>query len=41
MLYEVITYSRAREVANTLKNWIAEGSFLLSEPVAPMPSVDS
>jgi uncharacterized protein (DUF39 family) len=35
------SYSRAREVANTLKNWIAEGSFLLSEPVAPMPSVDS
>jgi uncharacterized protein (DUF39 family) len=35
------SYSRAREVANTLKNWIAEGSFLLSEPVAPLPSVDS
>ena len=35
------SYSRAREVANTLKNWIAEGSFLLSEPVAPVPSVDS
>lgn len=35
------SYSRAREVANTLKNWIAEGSFHLSEPVAPLPSVDS
>jgi len=35
------SYSRAREVANTLKNWVAEGSFLLSEPVAPLPSVDS
>jgi len=35
------SYSRAREVANILKDWIAEGSFLLSEPVAPMPSVDS
>ena len=35
------SYSRAREVANTLKDWIAEGSFLLSEPVAPVPSVDS
>ena len=35
------SYSRAREVANTLKDWIAAGSFLLSEPVAPIPSVDS
>ena len=35
------SYSRAGEVAGTLKNWIAEGSFLLSEPVAPIPSVDS
>jgi len=35
------SYSRAREVANTLKDWIAEGSFLLSEPVAPVPSIDS
>jgi uncharacterized protein (DUF39 family) len=35
------SYSRAREVANTLKNWLSEGSFFLSEPVAPVPSVDS
>jgi uncharacterized protein (DUF39 family) len=35
------SYARAGEVANTLKNWIAEGSFLLSEPVAPVPSVES
>jgi uncharacterized protein (DUF39 family) len=35
------SYARAREVANTLKDWIAGGSFLLSEPVAPIPSVDS
>ena len=35
------SYSRAREVANTLKDRITEGSFLLSEPVAPVPSVDS
>jgi len=35
------SYARAREVASTLKNWIAEGSFLLSEPVAPVPSVES
>ena len=35
------SYSRAKEVANILKDWIQEGSFLLSEPVAPLPSVDS
>jgi uncharacterized protein (DUF39 family) len=35
------SYTRARELAETLKNWVAEGSFLLSEPVAPVPSVDS
>ena len=35
------SYSRAREVAHTLKDWIAQGSFLLSEPVAPVPSVES
>ncbi len=35
------SYSRAKEVANTLKDWIQESSFLLSEPVAPVPSVDS
>jgi uncharacterized protein (DUF39 family) len=35
------SYSRAREVANILKDWIVEGSFLLSEPVAAVPSADS
>ena len=35
------SYSRAREVATILKDWIVAGSFLLSEPVAPVPSVDS
>jgi uncharacterized protein (DUF39 family) len=35
------SYARAGEVASTLKNLIAEGSFLLSEPVAPVPSVES
>ena len=35
------SYARAREVANIVKDWIADGSFLLSEPVAPIPSVDS
>ena len=35
------SYARAREVADILKDWIKDGSFLLSEPVAPLPSVDS
>ncbi len=35
------SYARAREVANILKDWIKDGSFLLSEPVAPQPAVDS
>ena len=29
--------SRAREIASILKEWIAEGKFLLAEPVRPMP----
>ena len=35
------SYARAKEVANNLKGWVQDGSFLLSEPVAPLPSVDS
>jgi uncharacterized protein (DUF39 family) len=35
------SYARAREVANILKDWIEGGSFILSEPVAQLPSVDS
>ena len=31
---------RAREVANTLKEWISTGSFLLGEPVELLPSVE-
>ncbi|PKN66737.1 MAG: hypothetical protein CVU57_05565 [Deltaproteobacteria bacterium HGW-Deltaproteobacteria-15] len=30
---------RAREIASTLKQWIARGEFLLTEPVVPMPTV--
>ncbi|MDD2774145.1 MAG: homocysteine biosynthesis protein [Elusimicrobiales bacterium] len=32
---------RAREIAGTLKDWIARGSFLLTEPVSPLPAADS
>jgi len=35
------SYSRAVEIANTLKEWILRGKFQLTEPVAPLPGVDS
>ena len=35
------SYARAREVALILKTWIEAGTFLLTEPVAPLPAFDS
>ncbi len=35
------SYSRAVEIAQTLKQWIKEGKFLLTQPVAPLPGVES
>jgi len=35
------SYSRAVEIANTLKEWIVSGKFLLTEPVAPLPGVEA
>ena len=35
------SYARAREVALILKGWIEAGTFLLTEPVAPLPASDS
>lgn len=35
------SYPRALEIANTLKDWIAKGKFLLTEMVAPLPGVES
>ena len=35
------SYPRALEIANTLKEWIVKGKFLLSEAVAPLPGVES
>lgn len=35
------SYAQAREVALTLKAWIKAGDFLLTEPVALLPSFDS
>ncbi|HGJ65714.1 TPA: hypothetical protein ENS27_10020, partial [bacterium] len=35
------SYSKAREIAETLKEWIKKGEFLLTEPAQLLPSVDS
>jgi len=35
------SYLRAVEIANTLKEWIQKGDFLLTEPVAPLPRVEA
>jgi uncharacterized protein (DUF39 family) len=37
----ISSYSRALEIANILKDWIKKGEFLLSQPVAPLPGVES
>ncbi|MGB8993414.1 MAG: homocysteine biosynthesis protein [Desulfobaccales bacterium] len=35
------SYARGREIALILKAWIEAGTFLLTEPVAPLPAFDS
>ncbi len=35
------SYPKAKEIAKILKSWIQKGEFLLTEPVASIPSVDS
>jgi len=35
------SYPRALEIANLLKEWIQSGKFFLTEPVAPLPGVES
>lgn len=35
------SYSKAIEIAETLKEWIKKGKFLLTEPVAPLPGAES
>jgi len=35
------SYPKAVEIAQTLKEWISKGRFLLTEPVAPLPGVES
>jgi uncharacterized protein (DUF39 family) len=35
------SYSRALEIATALKDWIKTGKFELTQPVAPLPGVES
>ncbi len=35
------SYAKAREIAETLKSWISNGKFTLSEPVSLLPSAES
>jgi uncharacterized protein (DUF39 family) len=35
------SYPKAKEIAGILKSWIEKGEFLLTEPVAPLPGVES
>jgi len=35
------SYPKAKEIADILKKWIQKGEFLLTEPVAPLPGVES
>ncbi|MCL2281475.1 MAG: homocysteine biosynthesis protein [Dehalococcoidia bacterium] len=35
------SYSRAVEIATTLKEWLQKGKFLLTQPVVPLPGVDA
>jgi uncharacterized protein (DUF39 family) len=35
------SYPKAVGIATTLKEWIKEGKFLLTEPVAPLPGAES
>ncbi|MCX7927360.1 MAG: homocysteine biosynthesis protein [Candidatus Omnitrophica bacterium] len=35
------SYAKAREIAEELKSWIRQGKFFLTEPVAPLPGVES
>lgn len=35
------SYSKAKEIAETLKSWIKDGKFFLTSPSAPLPGVES
>ncbi|MDD3853819.1 MAG: hypothetical protein PHD40_09250, partial [Syntrophomonadaceae bacterium] len=35
------SYPRARKIARTLQEWIRQGSFELTQPVAQLPQADA
>ena len=37
----ISSYVKAKQIAETLKRWIEKGNFVLTEPVAPLPSIES
>ncbi len=39
--YPISSYSKAKEIASTLRDWINSGTFLLTNPVMPLPGVES
>ncbi|MCX5812840.1 MAG: homocysteine biosynthesis protein [Proteobacteria bacterium] len=39
--FPISSYSKAREISMILKDWIGSGKFLLTNPVAPLPGVES
>jgi L-aspartate semialdehyde sulfurtransferase len=39
--FPISSYSKAREIAGLLKDWIVSGKFLLTSPVTPLPGVGS
>ena len=39
--FPISSYSKAREISMILKDWVSSGKFLLTNPVAPLPGVES
>jgi uncharacterized protein (DUF39 family) len=37
----ISSYPKAKKIAETLKGWIEEGKFLLTQPVEPLPQAES
>ena len=39
--FPISSYSKAREISTILKDWVNSGKFLLTNPVAPLPGIES
>jgi uncharacterized protein (DUF39 family) len=39
--FPISSYAKAREISTILKDWVNSGKFLLANPVAPLPGVES